>query len=114
MRFFVLLIAISLALFPGCKVRHKVVKQATTETLAPKGNSEGKVSHMYRQTGCATVVIVKKEGQEDITLIPKDTLAKEFDIDGLEIYFNYHLLKMKNPAGCNAGIPAQLTDISKK
>lgn len=78
------------------------------------GATLGKVSHQHRETGCATVVIVHKEEPQDLTLIPVDTLPKKYDTDGLEIYFNYHTLKIKNPAGCNVGIPAKIIDISKK
>ncbi|MCW3105058.1 MAG: hypothetical protein JWO09_3498 [Bacteroidetes bacterium] len=54
-----------------------------------------------------------KDGTE-MTLIPKDKLASEYDVDGLEIAFNYHPLKMPNPAGCTVGMPAEITDLSKK
>jgi hypothetical protein len=54
-----------------------------------------------------------KDGTE-VTLIPKDKLASEYDMDGLEITFNYHPLKMPNPAGCTVGMPAEITDLSKK
>jgi hypothetical protein len=77
------------------------------------GNTMGTVSHKYRPTGCATVIIVKQE-EEEITLIPKDKLAKEFDVDGKQIMFNYHTLKMPQPEGCAVGMPAEITDISKK
>lgn len=84
-----------------------------TMTTRTEGNTSGKVSHQYRTTGCATVIVFTNEGTE-MTLIPKDKLPAEFDIDKLEIKFNYHTLKMANPAGCNVGIPAEITDISKK
>jgi hypothetical protein len=113
MRLLIFLLVFSLFAIPACRSKQKTTKQSAA-IVVPTGTTLGKVSQQFRKTGCATVVIVKKEGQDDLTLIPKDTLQKEFDIDGLEIYFNYHLLKMKNQAGCNVGIPAQLTDISKK
>jgi len=92
----------------GCVTKH-------AGGFIPIGTTLGKVSHQYRATGCATVVIVKRDdSQQPITLIPRDTLSEIFDVDGLEIYFNYHPLKMRNPAGCKVGIPAELTDISKK
>jgi hypothetical protein len=47
-------------------------------------------------------------------LIPKDALDKKVDKDGQEIYFNYRPLKMPNPAGCTAGMPAEITDVSVK
>ena len=113
MRFFLLVIILGLFILPGCKAKHDAVKQIAV-TSVNAGSTLGKVSHQYSKTGCATVVIIKKEGEKDLTLLPKDILSKEFDVDGLEIYFNYRLLKIKNPEGCNVGIPAQLTDISKK
>ena len=108
MRIIILLLA-SVSLFSfGCATKH-------AEVIVPKGATLGKVSHQYRATGCATVVIVKQEDVSDpITLIPRDTLAPAFDMDGLEIWFNYRPLKMRNPAGCKVGMPAELTDITKK
>ena len=106
----------------SCKTKEKSVKTSSTTTTvsttttAPtvaKGTTLGKVSHQYRATGCATVIIVTKPGVIT-TLIPKDTLSSAFDVDGLEIYFNYRPLKMPNPAGCTVGIPALISDISKK
>lgn len=102
----------------GCKSKKEAsasVPAVTTEQPVAKGNTTGKVSHQYNATGCATVVIVKIDGQENpLTLIPKDKLASSFDVDGLEISFNYRTLKMPQPAGCSVGIPAELTEISKK
>jgi|GEM_PF-713908 len=77
------------------------------------GTTTGKVSHKYRAAGCSTVIVFTKDGTE-MTLIPKDKLSSEFDVDGLEIAFNYRPLKMPNPAGCTAGMPAEITDLSKK
>jgi hypothetical protein len=107
------LLMIILAITAGCCAKHKAIKQ-TTVTVAAIGNTLGKVSHQYNGTGCASVIIVSKEGQQDMTLIPVEALPKEYDTDGLYIYFNYRTLKVKNPEGCSVGIPVQLTDISKK
>ena len=98
----------------ACKSKKETTATAGNNTVQPAsvGATTGKVSHMYKATGCETVVIVK-EGENELTLIPKDKLAKQFDVDGLEIKFNYRTLKMPNPAGCAKGIPAELTDISK-
>jgi hypothetical protein len=81
--------------------------------MTATGNTTGKVSHKYRSTGCATVIVFNQDGTE-MTLIPKDKLPKEYDVDGMEIKFNYHSLKMANPQGCNVGMPAEITEISKK
>lgn len=83
----------------------KAVKKRT-------GNTRGKVSHQFRKSGCATVIIVKgNNGEEELVLIPKDALKKEIDMDGMIIYFNYHPLKMPNPPGCVKGMPAEITDV---
>lgn len=113
-------IFIIVALFTnGCKSKKEASASTpvttTSEPSIVTGNTFGKVSHQYSATGCATVVIVKKEGQEKpLTLIPRTKLPSSLDVDGLEISFNYLPLKMPQPAGCNVGIPAELTDISKK
>jgi hypothetical protein len=77
------------------------------------GSTMGTVSHKYRKTGCSTVILVKQDDNE-ITLIPKDKLASQFDVDGMVILFNYHTLRMPQPEGCTTGQPAEVTDISKK
>lgn len=99
------------AVFVACK-SHKEASASTSKAVAA-GTSVGKVSHRFKSTGCATVISIMIDGSETI-LIPKDKLAKEFDVDGLEIRFNYHALKMPNPEGCTSGMPAEITDISKK
>lgn len=115
MRPFMLFIALGLFITSGCKPKQDATKQATITAAPPVGTTLGKVSHQYRKTGCATVVIVKlKNEDQPITLIPKDTLAPLYNVDGLEILFNYHTLRMPNPKGCNVGIPAEIKDISKK
>ena len=85
----------------------------TASMTAATGATTGKVSHKYRSAGCATVIVFMKDGTE-VTLIPKDKLAGEFDVDGLEITFNYHPLKMPNPEGCTVGMPAEITELAKK
>lgn len=120
MRILVLLLSICITVSTGCKskkeagsAKAKTTSEQTQTPSTPK--TIGKVSHQYRSTGCATVIIIKLEGQENpLTLIPKDKLSSEFDVDGMELSFNYHTLKMPQPAGCNVGIPAELTEITKK
>ncbi len=114
MKLFIFLLLICTFSFHSCKPKQKTNDQEA-KTVAPVGATLGKVSHQYRKTGCATVIIVHYSNPEEMmTLIPKDTLAPAFDIDGLEIYFNYRKLKMPNPRGCTAGMPAEIKDISKK
>lgn len=82
-------------------------------TASTAGNTTGKVSHKYRSGGCSTVIIVNQDGTE-LTLIPKDKLSADFDVDGLDVRFNYRTLRMPQPEGCTVGQPAEITDLSKK
>jgi hypothetical protein len=105
-----------LSTITSCKSNKKIVKEnppSVVNEQPVKTKTIGKVSHQYRATGCATVIIVTKD-TENLVLIPKDKLANEMDVDGLEISFNYRTLKMPQPAGCSKGIPAALTDVEKK
>jgi len=116
MKRFIFILVVVCIFMGGCCAKRKVVKTDTTAAVITHGATLGKVSHQYRATGCATVIVC--DGSYDLnvhaTLIPRDTLAKDFDVDGLEIYFDYRPLKMKNPAGCTVGIPALISNISKK
>jgi hypothetical protein len=87
-------------------------KAPVQEAMNIENKTLGKVSHRYRATGCNTVIEVKLEGDGEIqTLIPKDKLAQEIDVDGTEIYFNFLLLRMPQPTGCKVGQPANITDV---
>jgi len=100
-------------------------KKATASTPAPaqtpstvaaneKPKTTGKVSHEFAATGCGTVVIVQNpNGGDPQILIPSPQLGA-FDVEGQQISFHYRPLKMKNPAGCMKGFPAELTDITKQ
>jgi hypothetical protein len=114
-----LFVFLCFALVSACKPQKQgstsaASNTASNEVAAAVGTTSGIVSHKYRSTGCSTVVVVKQEEGEDLTLIPKDKLAKEYDVDGLNILFNYHTLRMPQPQGCTVGIPAEITDVSKK
>ncbi len=79
------------------------------------GATTGKVSHMYRKNGCATIIMLAPSADESpMVLIPKDKLPAKLDVDGMEISFNYTPLKMPQPAGCANGIPADIKDAAKK
>ena len=106
--------------FSSCKSKKETtqtsndVKQTTTVTsneqmAAPK--TKGKVSHLYRNGGCATVVIANVDGNT-LTLIPSIKFVDKFDVDGLAIAFDYRTLKMHNPEGCNVGIPAEIINVT--
>ncbi|MCE3280778.1 MAG: hypothetical protein K0S44_2969 [Bacteroidetes bacterium] len=118
MKKYIFFLMISSLAAASCKSKKATTASVATSTPATmttrtEGNITGKVSHQYRATGCATVIVFNNEGTE-MTLIPKDKLPAEFDVDMMEIKFNYHTLKMANPAGCNVGIPAEITEITKK
>lgn len=123
MKKYIVLIVVGVMAISACKSKKAATATAATTTTTSTatavpastalGLTVGKVSHKYRATGCATVIVFSKDGNE-MTLIPKDKLPAALDVDGLEINFNYHLLKMPNPEGCTAGVPAEITDISKK
>ena len=75
----------------------------------------GKVSHQYKKAGCSSVIIIKRTPpEEDLVLIPKTPLPKKLDKEGMELKFNYRVLRMPNPKGCEKGQPAELSDIQKK
>ena len=86
----------------------------TTASNESQGASAGKVSHKYRATGCQTVIIISAHDDiGEITLIPKDKLNSDIDVDGQNITFDYRPLKMPQPAGCSVGMPAEISNITK-
>jgi hypothetical protein len=89
------------------------VQTQTAAATNEKPKTTGKVSHEFAATGCGTVVIVQNLSGEPMILIPSPKLGA-FDVEGQEISFHYRPLKMKNPAGCMKGFPAELTDITLK
>jgi len=93
----------------SCKNKRSMSEEGNGLT---KGATLGKVSHKYKASGCSPVIIVP--GDPEMVIIPKDKLDGKFDKDGLEIYFDYHPLKMANPPGCTTGIPAEVTNVCKK
>ncbi|MGZ4097662.1 MAG: hypothetical protein ACXVNM_02210 [Bacteroidia bacterium] len=72
----------------------------------------GKVSHEFKKSGCRTVIILQSDPA--VILIPREKLPKAFDKNGLIIFFNYRRLRTPNPIGCVKGVPAEITNISKK
>ncbi len=85
----------------------------TTASGENQGANVGKVSHKYRTSGCETVIVFTSAEGTEMTLIPKDKLNKDIDVDGQTIKFDYHPLRMPQPAGCTVGIPAEITNITK-
>ena len=120
---------VSMSLVCSCKTKKTASASATTSTTSTasttttttssatgdnQGANVGKVSHQYKSTGCETVVIIAAHDDvAEMTLIPKDKLSKDVDMDGQLIRFDYHALKMPQPAGCTTGVPAEITNITK-
>ncbi len=104
-------VLLSFLIFTSCKTQPS--KTDSTQ-IADASKTIGIVSHKYNVTGCATVIIVNQTNEEELVLIPSKPLEKNIDADGLEINFNYRMLKMPNPKGCNVGVPAEITNVSKK
>jgi hypothetical protein len=125
MKRIILVLAFFTMLSAACKVKatkessikNKTATQESSlkaqEMLNNENKTLGKVSHKYKATGCSVVIEINSDGEIQ-TLIPKDKLAAEFDVDGVEIYFNFHVLRMPQPAGCTVGQPAEITDINLK
>jgi hypothetical protein len=102
------------------------VKQDTTKNAPPETTvvpakqsarpekTSGLVSHKFMNKGCPTVILVAEPAGDTLVLIPRDALMQDYDVDGLQILFNYRLLKMRSRPGCDKGIPAEITSISKK
>ena len=73
----------------------------------------GIVSYQYKSSGCGTLILCKREIEKDtLFLIPMASIG-EYDKDGLEIFFNYRILRIHNPKGCK-GTPVQVSDIKVK
>lgn len=93
----------------SCKTTHQSVENNARPII--KGSTEGVVSHQYRKSGCQTVIVIKNL-QETFTIIPVEGFDAKYDKDNLKISFDYLPLKMKNPDGCNVGIPAEIKNIT--
>lgn len=104
-------LSLSLSLAYSCKSKKSMSNDSKSTT---KGANTGVVSFKYKADGCTSVILIKAEDGSESVLIPKDKLDDKFDKDGLEIYFDYAVLRMPNPKGCNTGRPAEITNISIK
>lgn len=102
MKSYLIILTIVASIFTSCKTK----ETAASSTM---GKTSGKVSHEFKAGGCSAVIITS----DGVTLIPKDALKKEFDVDGLNVTFDYITLKMPQPAGCTTGIPAEISNLGK-
>ncbi|MCX6232377.1 MAG: hypothetical protein NTZ33_12635 [Bacteroidetes bacterium] len=106
-----ILICIAFTLFSCKSTEKQPVKQSVLTVV--KGKNSGIVSQQYKAEGCKTVIIVKTENpKEPLILIPMNDFDAKFDKDKLKISFDYLPLRVKNPDGCNVGIPAEITNIT--
>lgn len=100
-------------LFVSCKSKQTAASANITDATNQPANTIkaiGIVSHQYKKSGCGTMILCKREAEKDtLFLIPMTSLG-EFDKDGLEVYFNYRILRVHNPIGCK-GTPVQVYDI---
>ena len=88
--------------------------EATEVTADEPDKTWGIVSHKFMNKGCPTVILVAQNEGDTLVLIPRDALMQDYDVDGLQIAFNYRLLKMHSMPGCDNGMPAEITGISKE
>lgn len=110
---FLIFAIIVFSIIVGCKTVHKTeIKNNSISTNSKfETSSSGIVSLHYLKDGCGAVVKLRNN-EENLTLIPTPALDSVFAKEGLVIFFNYRLLRMKNPDGCLVGLPAELTEIS--
>lgn len=114
MKSILLILTICVSSFAGSGCKTKKETTTTTSVNTTKGAYVGKVSHKFSEAGCKIVIVIPAADQtEELTIIPIGNFDKAMDVDGLSINFDYHPLKVKQPAGCGAGIPAEVTNISK-
>jgi len=108
MRNFIL--CLGFLLIVSCKTTDKqhIVSPSAMEN---KGKNIGMVTHQYKNEGCRTIIIINKGNEKVLNLIPINTLDAKFDKDQLKISFDYLPLRIKNPEGCNKGIPAEISNI---
>ncbi len=88
------------------KVETEVIKQ---------GTNVGQVSHQYKSDGCKSIIIIDNvDGSQPQILIPIKGLESDFDVDGMNITFDFILSRVKQPEGCKQGQPAILSNVQKK
>lgn len=100
------IVVLSAGILFSCKTQKEVIQDGMSPI-------SGKVSHMYRESGCKTVILALSPESDSLVLIPSNSLGA-FDVDGLEISFTYRMLRMPNPEGCSVGNPAEIVSIKKK
>lgn len=76
----------------------------------------GKVTHLINTNQCTSIIVINKDAgsNNELILLPKDLLPEDLSKEGTELKFHYRPLKIKNPEGCLKGIPAALTEVTKR
>lgn len=76
----------------------------------------GKVTRLINANPCTSIIVLNKDvsSTNELILLPKDPLPEELNKEGAEIKFHYRPLKIKNPEGCLKGIPAAITEVSRR
>lgn len=92
-----------------CTTKKKA--DSTRPLNIPEGKTAGTISHKY--DNCGAVVLVK-EGETELVLIPFPALDKKYDAEGMTIIFNYRKLRMPHPSVCQTGLMAELTNITTR
>lgn len=106
-----LILFIVIITFISCKTSEKQVVKNPLIAIA-KGKNVGVISHQYKAEGCKTIIVINKANDKPMHLIPMNELDTKFDKDNLKISFDYLPLRVKNPEGCNMGIPAEISNIA--
>ncbi len=74
----------------------------------------GKVSNMYKSTGCGYVIVsIRKKEKDTLILIPSIPIIG-FEKNNLAVNITYRHLKTHSKKGCGQGIPVQIISIKKK
>ncbi len=107
-----LLFLIIITVLFSCKTSEKQTKTESSTNVS-SAKFQGIVSHKYKKEGCKTIIIVENlKDAKQLILIPVKGFDEKFDKDNLKIKFDYLPLRIKNPEGCNIGIPAAINNIS--
>jgi hypothetical protein len=97
------------------KTKEPIVIETTSTTEDPSF-TYGKVTHLVNANQCTSIIVINKDAgnNNELILLPKDPLPADLNKEGIELKFHYRPLKIKNPEGCLKGIPAALTEITKR
>lgn len=110
----------SFFIFGACQtakpIKTKEPIAVETTTLEDPTFTYGKVTHLINTNQCTSIIVINIDAgsNNELILLPKDLLPEDLSKEGTELKFHYRPLKMKNPEGCLKGIPAALTEVTKR